>query len=74
MKIYKLGNRYIADSEYSEKDILKMASFRWDPESGHWWTDDLDKIRFISDRSEVCIDKEVLKELEGRFGKENNNT
>jgi|WetSurMetagenome_2_1015567.scaffolds.fasta_scaffold565959_2 hypothetical protein len=67
MKIYKLGNRYIADSDYSERDLLNRngARFRWDPESGHWWTDEIERVRSLCLHPSVCFDKEVMKELAG---------
>jgi SWI/SNF-related matrix-associated actin-dependent regulator 1 of chromatin subfamily A len=35
-----MGSRYEAISEYREKDILKQAGFRWDPDRRRWWTSD----------------------------------
>jgi len=40
MLIKKDAKRWIAESTYQEKDILKAASWRWSPEDKAWWTDD----------------------------------
>lgn len=38
MRLTQTDNRIEAISEYSEKDALKQAGFRWDPASRRWWT------------------------------------
>lgn len=40
MKIVYTDGRYVALSDYSEKDIPKRAGFRWDPDRKRWWTSD----------------------------------
>ena len=40
MLIKKDAKRWIAESTYQEKDILKEARWRWSPEDKAWWTDD----------------------------------
>ena len=40
MKITRQGLRYIADSKYSEKDVLKNGGFKWDAILKHWYTTD----------------------------------
>jgi len=42
MIIKLIGDKYIAESQYIEKDILKEAGFRWDPADKVWWTNSLD--------------------------------
>jgi SWI/SNF-related matrix-associated actin-dependent regulator 1 of chromatin subfamily A len=38
MRLTQTDNRIEAISEYSEKDALKQAGFRWDSASRRWWT------------------------------------
>ena len=40
MQITKYKKRFVAISEYREKDIPKKAGFRWDRTNKMWWTDD----------------------------------
>jgi SNF2 domain-containing protein/helicase-like protein len=34
------GTEYIAACDFSEKDTVKAAGFRWRPETKQWWTND----------------------------------
>ena len=43
MQITKKGTQFIADSTFQEKDILKAARWRWNPDIKKWWTDDVAK-------------------------------
>ena len=38
--IVNAQGRYIAISQFSEKDTVKEAGFRWNPKAKHWYTDD----------------------------------
>ena len=40
VKIHKEGSRYVADSLFEERHLLKAARWRWDPDDRRWWTDD----------------------------------
>ncbi len=37
MKLIKVADRYIVESTYEEKDAIKRAGFRWDPDDRRWW-------------------------------------
>jgi len=37
-------NVFIASSTYAEKDLLKSAGFRWNPNSKKWGTDNINKV------------------------------
>jgi hypothetical protein len=62
MKIIKLGNKYIMDCEYAEREIPKYNGWRWDPEMGKWWTDDLRNVKMVQ-LFDIKIDSLVLNEL-----------
>ena len=38
MQLVRDGEKYIAKTTFTEKDIAKGAGFRWDPENRVWWT------------------------------------
>jgi hypothetical protein len=40
VQLVAMGSRYEAISQYHEKDVLKQAGFRWDPDRRRWWTAD----------------------------------
>lgn len=42
------GTRFSAISTYAEKDILKTAGFRWDPDVKRWWTQDATRAARLS--------------------------
>lgn len=41
MEIRFRNNKFIARSNYSEKDVLKSAGMRWDKDLRYWWTDSI---------------------------------
>lgn len=38
ISVEKQGSRWIARCAYSDKDVVKAAGFRWDPDRKNWWT------------------------------------
>lgn len=36
--VYQDGKRFVARCTYEQKDIVKMAGFRWDRDNRHWYT------------------------------------
>ncbi len=45
---------FVAISKYEEKDLVKEAGFRWDPEAKRWWTGDpviASKLEEVADES-----------------------
>ena len=45
MKIVRVGNRYILECEYEERQYPKQAGFKWDSDIKKWWTDDYEKCK-----------------------------
>jgi SWI/SNF-related matrix-associated actin-dependent regulator of chromatin subfamily A-like protein 1 len=39
IKVVQEGRIWIARSDYADKDIVKAAGFRWNPDRKVWWTD-----------------------------------
>jgi hypothetical protein len=39
IKVVQEGRIWIARSDYADKDIVKAAGFRWNPDRKIWWTD-----------------------------------
>ena len=62
MKITRQGLRYIADSKYSEKDVLKNGGFKWDAILKHWYTTDS---RIAEKFASYCDDdiRDAIKKL-----------
>ena len=42
MRLIRQHDAVVAQAQFSEKDALKSAGFRWEPNQKHWWTNDLD--------------------------------
>lgn len=40
IEVQQEGGRYIARASFQQKDLVKQAGFRWDPDRRHWWTAD----------------------------------
>lgn len=38
MRLYTEGDRFWLESTYAEKDVAKLAGFRWDPARRRWYT------------------------------------
>jgi SNF2 family DNA or RNA helicase len=56
----KPGTRlYVAISDFSEKDMVKQASFRWNPEKRVWWTDDANKAAKLSEWADITCQAEL---------------
>jgi SWI/SNF-related matrix-associated actin-dependent regulator 1 of chromatin subfamily A len=43
MLISYVSGKFVAESSYAEKDAVKLAGFRWNPDTKKWWTDDSGK-------------------------------
>lgn len=39
MKILYENGIFVANASFEEKDALKAAGFRWNPDKRRWWTD-----------------------------------
>jgi SWI/SNF-related matrix-associated actin-dependent regulator of chromatin subfamily A-like protein 1 len=39
IKVVQEGRIFIARSDYADKDLVKAAGFRWNPDRKIWWTD-----------------------------------
>jgi SWI/SNF-related matrix-associated actin-dependent regulator 1 of chromatin subfamily A len=42
MRLIRQNSKIVAIAQFSEKDTLKSAGFRWEPSQKHWWTDNLE--------------------------------
>jgi SWI/SNF-related matrix-associated actin-dependent regulator 1 of chromatin subfamily A len=42
MQLIHQNNRFILQCTYDQRDVAKVAGFRWDPKLKHWWTDRVD--------------------------------
>lgn len=38
MVIRRIGEIFVAEAPFAEKDIIKSAGFRWNAIAKHWWT------------------------------------
>ena len=61
MLIKKSENRWVAESTYQEKDILKAARWRWNPDIKKWWTDDRDKAAKLIEFADADAQGELQK-------------
>ena len=71
MLIKKSENRWVAESTYQEKDILKAARWRWNPDIKKWWTDDRDKAARLIEFADADAQGELQKIAEERVAKLN---
>jgi len=59
MIIVKEGDQYIARCSFAEKDLPKLAGFRWDPSTKRWWT----KISQVASKLAAYADATCCDEL-----------
>lgn len=54
------GRIFVAESSYSEKDVVKAAGFRWNPDRRRWWTPDADKAAVLAKFADEPLKSELL--------------
>lgn len=69
IKLFQHGNRYILQCRYEEREIPKSRGFRWDPNIGSWWTNDISKAAKLIHYAH----KDLLPQLEAVLAQEQAN-
>ena len=68
MFIAKVNDKFIATSQYKEKDILKNAGFFWDSKQRCWWTRSLTAVSQVKS----YLDKDLAAEVEEAMSNQEN--
>ena len=66
MRLTYVGGRYISESTFQEREIPKVARFRWDPGAKQWWTDDPERAMTLAQYADAPAAEALRAHVAGK--------